>query len=69
MTKAEFGHLLTAIVGIQDQMQSIKLELAKDRKATNEQLENCIRPEKAPSFKKGLEKQFQLTKKSMKRLR
>ena len=59
VTKAEFGRLLTAIVGIQDQMQSIKRELAEKREAANERLVKRIRLEKAPSFKKkGHEKQF-----------
>lgn len=57
VTKAEFGRLLTSIVGIQDQMQSMKREL--EREAANERLVKCIRLEKAPSFKKkGHEKQF-----------
>ena len=60
--KAEFGHLLTAIVGIQDQMQSMKIELAKEREAANEWLVKCIRLEKAPSFKKGHENQFRFNK-------
>ena len=71
VTKAEFGRLLTAIVGIQDQMQSIKRELAEKREAANERLVKRIRLEKAPSFteKKGHEKQFRFTaKKSVKRL-
>ena len=59
VTKAEFGRLLTAIPGIQDQMQSMKRELAEDREAANERLVKRIRLEKAPSFKKkGHEKQF-----------
>ena len=61
MTKAEFGRLLTAIVGIQDQMQSMKRELAEEREATNERLVKRIRLEKAPTFKKGHEKQFRCT--------
>ena len=52
VTKAEFGRLLTAIAGIQDQMQSMKRELAEDREAANERLVKRIRLEKAPSFKK-----------------
>ena len=52
VTKAEFGRLLTAIPGIQDQMQSMKRELAEDREAANERLVKRIRLEKAPSFKK-----------------
>ena len=59
VTKAEFGRLLTAIAGIQDQMQSMKRELVEDREAANERLVKRIRLEKAPSFKKkGHEKQF-----------
>ena len=51
MTKAEFGRLLTAMIGIQDQMQSMKRELADERDAVNERLVKRIRLEKAPSFK------------------
>ena len=59
VTKAEFGRLLTAIAGIQDQMQSMKRELVEDREAANERLVKRIRLEKAPLFKKkGHEKQF-----------
>ena len=36
--KAEFGRLLTAIIRIQDQMQSMKREMAEEREAVNEQL-------------------------------
>ena len=50
VTKAEFGRLLTVVVGIQDQMQSMKRELAEEREAANEQLVKCIMLEKAPSF-------------------
>ena len=46
VTKAEFGRLLTAIVGIQDQMQSIKRELAEKREAANERLVKRIRLER-----------------------
>ena len=59
VTKAELCHLLTAMVGIQEQIQSMKRELTKEREATNEQLVKCIRLEIALSFmKKGHEKQF-----------
>ena len=59
VTKAEFSRLLTAIAGIQDQMQSMKRELVEDREAANERLVKRIRLDKAPSFKKkGHEKQF-----------
>ena len=36
--KAEFGCLLTAMVGIQEQVQLMKGELTEERKATNKQL-------------------------------
>ena len=59
VTKDEFGRLLTAMVGIQGQMQSMKRDMAEERDAANEWLVKCIRLEKAPSFKKkGHEKQF-----------
>ena len=38
VTKADFGCLLTAMVGIQEQIQSMKRELAEEREAANEQL-------------------------------
>ena len=44
--RAEFGNLLTAMIGIQDQMQSMKRELAEEREAVNERLVKCIRLEK-----------------------
>ena len=38
MTEAEFGHLRTAMVGIREQIQSMKRELAEEKEAANERL-------------------------------
>ena len=71
VTKAEFGRLLTAMIGIQDQMQSMKRELAEERDAANEPLVKRIRLEKAPlhSRRRATRSSFVSTKKSVKRSR
>ena len=53
VTKAEFNRLLAAMVGVQDQIQTMKRELSTERETANESVAKRIRLDRGLVFKKN----------------